>query len=388
MRVVAADDEVLAADGVHRPHDSLLVRLDRHDAAAGDELARRLLAARALRLDLVDPVQRVHDPRQPGAARLEERHAQVRELLEHPAEREARHRHHVLERESQVVADVQPPQPLPPQRVVRRDVVVHLALERVAVHVERNVQLGDRLPERVELDAVPVLAAPVAVDGQRLQPQLLDRTPGLYDARLHRLRPERHDARPDQLVGVLLLRVRGRVVVAHAERKPQPGVPLALVRRAERVGVDAVRDEHLHLESGLRQQLHPLVRHAVADWPALLARRRRRGVDGARALPRRRRPESPAPRLAVGEEQRVTQQHIQRLLGDADRLAHAGEVRRREEVAVAVYPARSTAHIRLLGCCVDHRCSSACRCTVPILLRPSMRSARARCPAGVLTPPW
>ena len=239
-----------------------------------------------------------------------------------------------------------------PSREVRRQVVVHLALERVAVHVQRNVQLGDRLPERVELDAVPVLPAPVAVDGQHLQPQLLHRAPRLGDARLHRL-PSRtaRPAVPINCSGYWRCASRSRVVVAHAERQPQAGVPLALVRGAERVAVDAVRDEHLHVEPGLRQQLHALVGNAVADGPPLLPRDLRRGVDRARALSRRRRPEAPAPRLTVREEQRVAQQHVQCLLRDSYRLAHAGEVRRREEVAVAVYPA----DIRLTGRCVDHR---------------------------------
>ena len=121
-------------------------------------------------------------------------------------------------------------------------------------------------------------------------------------ARLDRLGAERHDACTDELIRVLLLCVGRGVVVRHAQRESQPRIPLTLVGRPERVGVDAVRDEDLHLETGLRKQTYSLVSDAVADGPAWLACRGGRWVDGARPLSCGGCAEAAPARLAVGEE--------------------------------------------------------------------------------------
>ena len=197
--------------------------------------------------------------------------------------------------------------------------------------------------------------APVAVDRDGAEPQLDDGAARLRRARLDALRSERDDARSDELAGAAPLRLRRRVVVAHAEREAQPRIPVALVRRPERVAVDAVRDEDLHIEPRLRQQPRALIDGAVSDRPRALPGRRGGGVDRAGALPRGGCAEPAPARLAVGEERRVAQQHIQRLVGDAYGFPNAGEVRRRKEVAVAVYLAERRRLRRGLG----HRAPSS-----------------------------
>src|SRR5262245_4190669 len=106
MRVVAADNEVLAADRLDRLGQTELVWLHRDIKRLPQELTGPGGAARTLRLDPVHPVQGVVHPGQPRATRLEVAELEVGKLLEQSAQREAGAAHHAFKGKAQIVADV------------------------------------------------------------------------------------------------------------------------------------------------------------------------------------------------------------------------------------------------------------------------------------------
>src|SRR4030095_427149 len=106
MRVVAANDEVLATNRLDCLRQTELVWLHRDIKRLPQELAGPGAAARTLTLDPVYPVKGVVYPGQPRATRLEVAELEVGELFEKAAKREAGAAHHAFEGKAQVVADV------------------------------------------------------------------------------------------------------------------------------------------------------------------------------------------------------------------------------------------------------------------------------------------
>jgi hypothetical protein len=83
-------------------------------------------------------------------------------------------------------------------------------------------------------------------------------------------------------------------------------------RRTERVGKDAIRNEHLHIEAGLRQKTSPVLRDPVPNGTASRSRWRGRCAITApgHALASCGSPEAPAPGVGVREDAGISQQHI------------------------------------------------------------------------------
>ena len=245
------------------PEEVLAGRLRDLDLGAGAELLPRL----------VEPPQ---VPGQPAARALEERAAQPRMPLEHPAGGHAAEGHHQLDGVAAGHADHAAVRGV---EVAAGDVVAQRRLPG-GVKADRHAELLDGGPQRLHLRVVDVAAVDrVRVADDRHRAELAHRAPGLRDRAGHVV--ERHLGGELEARRLVLAVVVGPVVVRAGQRGGDRRVEvvvhehLAPARAVEDRHVDALDVHGLDVRLGV-------VAARVRDLVVAVTARRRAGGDPCR----------------------------------------------------------------------------------------------------------
>ena len=125
-------------------------------------------------------VERVHQPRHPADAALEETELQSRKAVEHTAEDQARRAHHVgqgkAERGGKMLVSLKTFAADQP-----RMAMLQFEDTRRRMQQDWNIEIGDFFVERKQHFVVEVAVAPTAIEFDRLETEFLDRAAQLFN---------------------------------------------------------------------------------------------------------------------------------------------------------------------------------------------------------------